>query len=307
MKKKIFTILFALSLILALCLVANADDYTEWTVSSDGSTLIVDDKTYTLYDGYLFNSDTFLPEVKFVYKQDYVFTELKRNTESLDIFYFEGDIFVSNNGKNYLDDFVSGKFSQYKISSQNCYHYMNITSSWVNSLDGGDVESFDVRELQAVERYYVLGYDKTVTMAHTIGAIYYVDGSYYFINYDKLPNNYFDSYGDFSYRGGTVNAYKLNTVQESDMDGFDLNKVSYKSEFERDKSSESRFGKGFFVAVFIIVTVIFGYAIPLVPAVIGAIRITKGKTKNPKRWYLILILCALWILLATLILFAMIF
>ena len=105
MKKKIITILFALSLIFALCIVACADDYVEWTVSNDGKTLIVDDESYTLYEGYLFDSDTFLPEVKFVYEQDYVFTELKRNNESLDIFYFEGDIFVSSNGQNYLDDF----------------------------------------------------------------------------------------------------------------------------------------------------------------------------------------------------------
>ena len=53
MKKKILFILFALSLIFTLCLVVCADDYTEWTVSDDGSTLIVEDATYELYTGYL--------------------------------------------------------------------------------------------------------------------------------------------------------------------------------------------------------------------------------------------------------------
>ena len=307
MKKKFLTVLFALSLVLALCFVVSAKDYTEWTVSSDGETLIVDDEVYTLYEGYLYGSDLFLPEVTFVYEKEYIFYQLERNNENLDIFYFDSDIYVSKDGQKYLDDFVAGKFSQYKIASKTYYQYMNITSTWVNGLDGGTVESFDVRELQSVERYYVLGYDTTTTMAHTLGAIYNIGGSYYFINYDKLENNYFDSYGDFSYRGGYVNAYKLNTVQESDMDNFNTNKVSYKNIYESDNELNGEFGKGFFVAVFIIVTVIFGYAIPLVPAIIGAIRITKGKTQNPKRWYVILALCALWIVLATCILFAMIF
>ncbi len=307
MKKKIITILFALSLIFALCIVACADDYVEWTVSNDGKTLIVDDESYTLYEGYMYSSDMFLPETSFVYEEGYIRAQLERNNDNLDIFYFDGDIYVSNDGKGYLDDFVDGKYSQYKIASKTYYYYMNITSSWVNGLDGGTVECFDVRDLQSVERYYVLGYDKTGTMAHTVGAIYNVNGSYYFINYDKLPNNYFDSYGDFSYRGGTVNAYKLNAVQESDMDGFSSNRVSYKTIYESDQFSNGEFGKGFFVAVFVIVTVIFGYVIPLVPAIIGAVRITKGKTQNPKRWYVILALCALWIILATCILFAMIF
>ena len=305
MKKKIITILFALSLVFALCVVAYANDYTEWTVSDDGSTLIVEDTSYELYTGYLSKSDTFSPEVTYIYANKYSYYQLERNNENLDIFCFTGDIYVSSDGKKSLDEFANGKFGGYKIVYGSSY--MSTTQAWVDGLDGGTIVSFDVRDLQSVDRYFVLGYDKTVTMAHTVGAIYNVNGSYYFINYDKLENNYFDSYGDFSYRGGTVNAYKLNTVQESDLDGFNTNRVSYKTIYESDQYANGEFGKGFFIAVFIIVTVLFGYAIPLVPAIIGAVRITKGKTQNPKRWYAILVLCALWIVLATCILFAMIF
>ena len=304
MKKKIITILFALSLVFALCLVVCADDYTEWTVSDDGNTLIVEDTSYELYTGYLSKSDTFSPEVTYIYANKYSYYQLERNNENLDIFCFTGDIYVSRDGKKSLDEFINGKFGGYKIVYGSSY--MSTTQAWVDGLDGGTIVSFDVRDLQSVTRYYVFGYDKTDTMAHTFGAIYSVNGSYYFINYDKLPNNYFDANGEFSYRGGEVNAYKLNTIQESDMDFFGSSKTSFKYEYEKN-NTQKEVGEGFYMATFVIVTAIFGYVIPLIPTVIGAIKITKFKTPNPKRWFVVLGLCALWIVVATLTLFAMIF
>ena len=63
MKKKIITILFALILVSALCLVVGAEEYAEWTISNDEKTLILNDTVYELYEGYLYPSDSFRPEV----------------------------------------------------------------------------------------------------------------------------------------------------------------------------------------------------------------------------------------------------
>ena len=90
------------------------------------------------------------------------------------------------------------------------------------------------------------------------------------------------------------------------MDFFGSSKTSFEYEYEKN-SSQKEVGEGFYMATFVIVTAIFGYVIPLIPTVIGAIKITTFKTPNPKRWMLVLGLCALWIVVATLTLFAMIF
>ncbi len=306
MKKKIITILFALLLMSALCFVVQADDYTEWTISNDGSTLLLDDTAYELYEGYLFPSDEFAPEVTFIYENRFYLSELRRNEENLDILYVSGDFYVTENGKKALDNFIDGNFSQYKICDKYFDRYSNTSLNWINSLDGGKIEAFDVRDLANVSNYYVVGYDKTGTVAHIIGAIYYVNNSFYFINYDKLSNNYFDANGNFSYLRGTVNAYKLNDVQANDVRSYYDNMKSFDTVREEGAQFDG-LSNEFFVAIFVIITAVFGYIIPLIPAIIGAVKITKGTTQNPKRWYLLLILCGLWILFATGVLFAIIF
>ena len=306
MKKKIITVLFALLLISVLCLVAQADEYTEWTISSDGESLILDDTVYKLYEGYLFPSDEFAPEVKFTYGNKHYFSSLHRNVESTDILYVDGQFYVTENGKKALDDFIDGVYGEYKICDDYFDCYSNTSIGWINSLDGGTIKELNVRDLASVACYYVTGYDKTGSVAHIIGAIYDVGDDYYFINYDKLSNNYFDADGNFSYLRGTVNAYKLNTAQANDMLAYYENMQYF--DIEKEESNDVKeLSKGFFITVFVIITAIFGYIIPLIPAIIGAMKITKGTTQNTKRWLLILVLCGLWILLATGVIFAIIF
>lgn len=306
MKKKIITILFALILVSALCLIVCADEFAEWTISYDEKTLILNDTVYELYEGYMYPSDRFMPEVTFSYENEYSYSILKRNSENLDILYVNGSYYVSKDGKYALDDFVDGIFSNYKLVDRFFDCYADTSLGWLNSLDGGKTQVFDVRDLKNNIRFTVFGYDKTETVAHKIGAIYSYNDELYFINYDKLPNNYFDSNGNFSYLKGEVIAYQLNKVQTSDVSVYLENMILFDTENE-DKGQFTGLSKGFYTVVFVIITALFGYVIPLVPTVIGTIRIVKGKTQNPKRWYLLIISCGLWIILATCILLTMIF
>lgn len=317
MKKKIISILFALIIMLTLCIIVSAEDYTEWTVSQDEKTLIIGDKTYELYTGYLSLNDKILPEEKFVYGDEYGYSDLylKRNMENEDIMvltvsaysYSIERIYVNSEGKKALDSFVDKNYSLYRISSSYT-KYSNTTKGWIDLLDGGTVVKLDVRSLQSCQSYYVLGYDSTGSIAHTVGAIYNLDGAYYYVNYDILPNNYFDANGNLSYRQGDVNAYKLNTAQESDMEEFTYRMDYFDIRFESDTTpSFEGAGRGFFIFIFVFVTALFGFIIPLVPVIIGTIRITKQKTKNPKRWLLMLIACTLWIVVAICLLLAIIF
>lgn len=314
MKKKIISILFALLITLTLCIMVSADSI-EWSISDDFKTLMVGDEVYELYTGYISPTDSFVPEKSFIYDETGNYYQyLKRNTNSSDIlviadYYYEeiGSIYVNENGKAILNEFSKGNYSNYKIVNEYFSEYATTSKSWIDNLDGGAITTIDVRTLANCELTYIVGCDSTGTIGHTIGAIYDRNGTYYFVNYDKLSNNYFDANGNLSYRQGEVPAYKLNVAQSSDMVEFSSNLVELDKTFEGDDSAFDGFGRGFYVTVFVIVTVIFGFIIPLIPVIIGAIRVTKGKTKNPKRWYLLFVGCALWIILAICFILALIF
>lgn len=316
MKKKIISILFALALMLTLCIIVSADEYTEWSISEDGQTLIVGSDTYKLYEEYLYPTDKFLPEKSFIYENtspSYLY--LKRNYEENGImivsdYYGTGTeyIYVNNEGRATLNSFINGAFSNYKISDKYFSEYASTSKNWINNLDGGSITTIDVRSLETCERYYILGYDSTETVAHIVGAVYDRNDTYFFVNYDNLSNNYFDANGNFSYRQGTVKAYKLNTAQSSDMVEYLSNMTAYETSFEGyEDALFTGFNRGAYVVIFVLFTIMFGFITPLVPVIIGAIRVSKGKSKNPKRWYLMFIGCGLWIVFAICILLTLIF
>ena len=308
MKRNLLTILLALIFALTLCIVACADELVDWTMSEDEKTLIVGDESYTIYQGYIAPSDKLLPKYKFLYDKelDYYY-RLIRNNDNMDIMIVSPSsndieyVFVNNQGKLSLDEFAKGNFSSYIIANKSFTSYMDISNQWVEGLDGGATVEIAVRTLKDCTVYNVLGYDSTRTLTHIVGGIYETESGYYFINYDKLPNNYFDADGNFSFRQGVVNAYKLNTMQGSDIDSYRKNATYFQTKYEEDVYEEiqhSGFSKGQHIAIFVLVTAIFGFIIPLVPAVIGIIRIVTHKAKNPKRWYLMFVSCGIWVLLA---------
>lgn len=300
MKKKILSILFVLVLAFSLCLVVCAND---WTVSTDEKTLILNDVVYVKYDK-LHPNDRFLPETSYIYDEAYQKYYLERNNDNFDVFSYNNTIYVSKQGEEALDSFVNLNFSEYKISSKYYYRFSDVSYDWINNLDGGNCVELDVRSLKNVTTYYVIGYDKTYTIAHTVGGLYELDGEYYFINYDKLSNDKFDANGVFSYVNGSVNAYKLSISQNSDM--YEL--ISSQYYFGEVYESNENFGSfddddnGFDLGYFIFITVLFGYLFPLAIALIGVIRIFTKKTANPKRWYLLIGCLCGWILLSTCIL-----
>ena len=314
MKKKIFLALFTLVMALALCTAISADDITDWTLSEDGKTLIVGDEAYELYEGYLYPYAAFNPQTAFRYENNLGYTYyLKRNNEYNGIMvvsYYSGyttsssdRFYVNDEGRAYLDSFIDKNFSSYKL------HYSGMLAStpasWINSLDGGTIVEIDVRQLEHVSRFDVFGYDQSETFAHKVGAIYADMENYYYVNYDKLPNNYFDANGNFSYRQGTVKAYKLSITQASEMNEYIDSMQDTDIVYEGD--TLDGLGRGFSTVYFVIITAIFGFILPLAPVVIGTFRIITGKSKNPRRWYLLFISCGLWVISFVGILLTLIF
>ena len=105
---------------------------------------------------------------------------------------------------------------------------------------------------------------------------------------------------------GSVNAYRLNNNQAIEFADLTYGMEFFQTVYEND-DFYSENSDGFYFAVFIIVTTIFGFAIPIAILVIGVVRILTSKTKNPKRWYLLIGCCAFWILTSLGVLLCMIF
>ena len=306
MKKKI--LLFSLIIMLLLCISVNADGI-DWILSNDQSSIIVGDKSYEKYDGYLYPGDIFSPEATFVFDKEVYFTGLYKNNASDEILCYGYDsvngLYVTEVGKKALDDFVEGKFSSYKLLFYNGDSYADVSAKWIKELDMTSVtEELNVRDLQHASIHYVSGYDATETVAHFIGAIYELNDSLYYINYDKLPNNYFNADGSFSYLKGTVKAFKLSGTQLDQMEQYVASMEDF--QFEYENTSMEFNSDGLAKAYFIIITAIFGFILPIAPIALGVFRILTKKSKNPKRWSLVFTSCGLWLIIAISILLTLI-
>ncbi len=306
MKKKLLLIVFTLLAILALSQIANAEA-TEWTVSDDMSSIVVDGQGYTLYDVPIYASDLPLPKATFVY-ENYIYRyELRRNYEENGIFflyntYFEEyQIYTNEDGKAILDEFFLGSFSSYKLYNDAFGWASPLDLDFIKGLDGNTTQKLNVKDLAKYSYYEILGFDKTATMAHIMGAIYFLETDYYYINYDSLDNSYFDADGNFSYRSGSVTAYKLSSDQialTKECASYMSKATEYKYEGSELSADGIGMNRGFAIAIFVIFTAVFGFIIPIAPMVFGIIRLCTKKSKNPKRWYLMITALGLWVLFA---------
>ena len=79
--KKLLSVLFIIILTVSLSTVAFAkNSYTEWTISNDGNSIMVDNSSFELYSGSLCPNDLFLPKSTFRYENDAdYFLHLKKN------------------------------------------------------------------------------------------------------------------------------------------------------------------------------------------------------------------------------------
>ena len=225
MKKKLSLLLALVLLFLPVKAVAAE---LEWTLSEDGKTLTDSQQEYTLYR--LPDQDLFYPAVLFEYAQELEDPEDEAYyawIETNDAFrYFmvlsgycsDGDIYdvyTTETGAQILDRFAAGQYAFILLGDEFACEAAAVSLDWVSGLDAaeGAADTLDVTALADVERYTLWGGDASGTFYHPHGGLYKVDGSWYYINYDNLDNSYFDAYGNFSYRKGTVEAKRLTAEQ----------------------------------------------------------------------------------------------
>ncbi len=319
MKRVYNAIAFAMSLLLLMLSLSGtvfADDYINWVFSDDGKTLSDGDKVYEYFEvemeldtGRL--SDIYIYANEAVYegyegKEYYTVYSTEKGGDILcleDDHYFDTKIYVTEKGKEILDNFVSGKSIKYRLWSA-YYTGNNIDEETVKQLQkayklGNESINIGVRELSEWDVFDLTIHDEALVFSYTVGAVYEdIYGELYYIDYLSLGNQYFDAYGNFSYRNGYVDIAKLPTevakTVSGVLDGMEKNDVDYSWEDEVYYTT----GEISLQPLFYIALVLLGYVFPLPFLVVGLILPHIKKLGKPKYWYIMSVSSAVWIVCA---------
>lgn len=177
----------------------------------------------------------------------------------------------------------------------------NFDAALLESLDelaSTGTESFpiDVRELVDAECFEIViykGYEETV-----YGAIYLMDGKYYYLNYVNLGNQHFDADGYFSYRSGEVMLTNAETYR-----GGIKEALRPPTEEVWQGSVEGTLYSGDISDVFFwIGFVLLGFIAPIPFFVLGILFSRSKKMGYPKYWLTLSYIAVTWFVLSILLL-----
>ncbi len=312
MKKILIYLLVISSLLLSLAGCGKHsefdDSFTVWETSEDGSTLSDGTVTYNRYrelplgvrienryfsyyneavlDGDLYDVYASAPESGIRYLHSYVYGVIAYLKEGEDT---EG-----------IDYFLAGNPSEIRVIDYDRYTYFDVDAELAGRLDAlnTDKVNIEVRKLIFADSYDIVYFDSEDTLAYTHGAIYDYEGELYYINYDKLGNNYFDSYGDFSYGRGSVDMYKLPAPLKSEI-AEKLDNMEYYYEYpawESDITVDEEMPREEAINIIIAITVVLGIALPIAPLAIGVIVTLRKKGKADSSTYVLIGASVVWII-----------
>lgn len=322
MKNKLLRItcaLFALCLLLSsLSLSVSADNEKEWSISRNYSQLFDGTTVYTLYELpygvnwlptktlYIHHADS----IKGMDEDSDVVYALQSVTADSGILYLESTfstgIYVSNEAREDLAAFEREENVQYRMC--NYYTQSTLSYSTVQSLNALTfTREIDVTELRDNKSYDVVYYDSTGSLYRQIGILFYFDGGGLgYVNFSYLNNTHFDAYGNLSFRSGTVPVcpigdhqllVDLENAEASAKDLTPEETYEYDTLYWNDLQLVT-------LPLFWILFTITGAVLPAVGLTLGLVWARSKKQKHPARWYVLVGLCGLWLLL-TLIIFLM--
>ena len=329
MKKKIISLILASIFLLPLlssCALSNADyieyvDYIEencvqWSLSEDGKELSNGERVYKyLGDDYKIDpmyAYQFYNAVEL--ETYYAYVEAPGKEKDSEIVwvcdeYEDGYmVFATEKGAAALKEFENGKYYSAIIMSPE-YSWSGIDLSLLKELDGASTQADnklkeDVTALKDIERFEIRVYDSTESFYKTYGAIYHIEDSWYYVNYDSLSNEHFDADGNFSYRRGSVELSKLSeSVARKIKSAKNRLNVLYTAYlYERDEHiTYEEYGEedtSLGIVVFWVVYVLVCLVLPAAFAVFGCILARIEKLGRPKYWYILSLIALIWIVLS---------
>ncbi len=305
-------LLLAFGMILPISAASDAtdvDETPEWVLSKDEQTLSLDTEIYTKY-----------PIPMGTWIRPYVFYEYNQSVgedlldvgcpgyiaEDESLIQYQGitllysglsqyatvSVYVQPEGKANMDAFTAGEYAQYELGS---YHQSSIISGDMISKWNGSATNttVDVTTLADVPRYYVLGYDQTLTLAHVIGAVFELEGEYLYVYYDALDNSCFDANGNLSFRQGTISALRPDAEDSQTVASAIENAKPYST--SRFYEPVDPLDPTISIICFLLIASPLLFILPALLLVFGIVMRCIKKIPNRKRWNTVIILSALWL------------
>lgn len=303
--KKILSVIFVF-VILSLSVLSfsvSADEYN-WSISKDGETLTNGSTVYKKYEmptvlNYLPDGEVYLYEVESLYEEYYYdYVAVTQGTTDIVRLQYAEDVYVTEKGKNILDKLRNGEYSFYLYFADNDVVVDFVPMQFSLFISESNKTEIDVTQIWNCNIYEIRGFDETGTFAYDCGAVYEVNGEYYYIHYDELDNSYFDAYGAFSYRKGMAPAYKLDEAAVKFVENANfsikvrIEEYIYPEEewfLDADDDLEA-------MITFWVISLLFGLILPAVPLVLSIKFANSKKAIRPKRWYILTACSILWIL-----------
>ena len=280
-----------------------AEDYIDWYISEDGSSIVADgmfDEEYEYYYAADLSYGHRIENNLFVY-QNTVTSNTGAEYTVYSGYYGAPVIYVTNGyslyayatdaGKDSVDRYLgtdtSGK--AYMLINYNGQKAKALTESDVAAIKGyvGETLTVKVSELSVGDCYSIVYTDLNHTVASTHGAIYDYDGGLYYVDYDSLPNSYFDADGNFSYRFGTVEMTRLDgecrAIAEERIEDVSYYEDTYRYEsdfvdyYEDEELISLTFNEKSSKVFLVTVSIIMGIVFPLVPFTVFLVRLIKRR------------------------------
>ena len=222
--------------------------------------------------------------------------------------------YVTDDEKTSLKKFFGNSISKFRIQNPNdSMEYADISASLISELDSVAAsykknETFEVGDLNGNLYVEFIGRNDADYMGMTYGAMYELNDNYYYLNYTKLNNGYFDAYGNFSYRSGTVSLTKIDGELFNQIEKLErtMPEHLYESEYEED-NIELDYDETGAKVLFWIIFVFFGVLVPIAPLVVGFLFARSEKRGNPKQWYLVALFSLAWMILSLILAIILIF
>ncbi|MBE6553952.1 MAG: hypothetical protein E7666_06370 [Ruminococcaceae bacterium] len=316
--KKVFTrsslVWLILALLMPMILTASAETLT-WELSGDEVTLTHGDEIYTAFS--LPVDSRLRPRTRYVYAETVdIFSYYDPNPESYEA---NGDIvwldlsarilYVTREGGSKLVSLRRGQSEKFYLANANLTTDAPIKKTTVNRLndlvarESGGIEVDVNSGLEFVTRYELLAYDDTETVCQFYGVIYEIEGTFYYLNYQKLDNKHFDADGKFSYRSGTVTLYPIGAGTEQTLRDVMESMTPYRAEVSFEEGEELiADADSYNPAVFWFMYIAIGFMLPCLPLILGLILPHLIKWRKPTYWYSVAIAAGVWILSAIVIL-----
>lgn len=295
MKKKIFTLVILLTLLISLfSITASAEGYTEWELSADGKTLTKNwEEEYTRvelndifalsYSLFVYNDDVYVEE-------EGIYATVYSGSKDADIVYlYYGDnviAYTNSKGASELEKYLLGNIAKGEIYSSFEYTTVTISAEFAESIlayaASGSCADVSYRDIMYAESYDIELYSDDGCVYYVAGSVFLVDGSYYYVSYDAPLSAYLlsgDTLTQFKSYIGNMTPYTTNyTYEEGDIDDI----------FEIGLDAASA------MAVLIVLISVFGIVLPIIPTLFALYKLFRARVEYPIPYYILFSVSVIW-------------